>query len=956
MTRRTRRNNSWQNTFNQSNVQFRSDQNAATVPKRNSFLIEEGLTGEPPPPTAFSPAKKSFSDALWMFYCYLVTWWAPSCILRCFGWRRRSERRAFREKVGICLIIFLLSCVLVFVGFGSPIFLCATVRQNARFTIHEISRTKGDFNFIGGQIYYNWRLQKLYPDAKFAPNTDLTFSFMPMGAAVCRRAAVTPIKFPCESVGKCFNVAKIENDTKKKLQLAFEWSDVSRSDALMVINGAVLDMSMYLAENRPFLGAEVHRIVRRSVGRDATMSFAQLPNNEHIHSCLTALYKVGSVCKEPLGCFFSHTITYLAFVLVSSVLLARYMISVYYNWFLSPRIKNMRKKKASNSLRSGRQTPDEMHSSLFSAAVDPQKMSLEERQAFLQQLRLDMAAGDSAHFKMTATEGTALDDKTPEDPYTVLFVTCYSEGEKSIRSTLESLGKTTYDCRRKLIFIVADGCITGSGNDRSTPEIVLEALQVDLFVSADPPALYCDSIAEQHAHMNRAKTYVGHVECAGTYTPVVVVVKTGLPSEFTSAKAGNRGKRDSQILLMQFFQRILLDDLLTPFEFDLCNKIFYVTGVSPDAFENVLMVDSDTRVHKKAVTRLVDVLRADPMAIGLCGETQIANKFASWVTMIQVFEYRISHFLGKSFESAFGGVTCLPGCCCMYRLKVRKNGQWVPILTAPSVVSAYAETVVDTLHKVNLLHLGEDRYLTALMLKLFPRRKLMFVPSATCRTTVPHTFRMLLSQRRRWTNSTLNNLWGLLKVRNLCGAFCCSMRYMILVDLVGIATAPAAFGMLVFLVVMISISRTLLVAPIAILGATVLLPPLLVFISRPTPGCFFWFVVYIAALPVWQCIFPLYAFWHLDDFSWGRTRATDDCAPMPSKGEGKLRPPQPPPTGRLQNNTWRENAAAAASNASIESAMARAQRASVAAPFAMRRWADWMRVSPDERARHRFAL
>jgi len=59
--------------------------------------------------------------------------------------------------------------------------------------------------------------------------------------------------------------------------------------------------------------------------------------------------------------------------------------------------------------------------------------------------------------------------------------------------------------------------------------------------------------------------------------------------------------------------------------------------------------------------------------MGLCGETRIANKRDSWVTMIQgtsisqpngltvVFEYYISHHLGKGFESVFGGVTCLPG-------------------------------------------------------------------------------------------------------------------------------------------------------------------------------------------------------------------------------------------------------------------------------------------------------
>jgi chitin synthase len=56
----------------------------------------------------------------------------------------------------------------------------------------------------------------------------------------------------------------------------------------------------------------------------------------------------------------------------------------------------------------------------------------------------------------------------------------------------------------------------------------------------------------------------------------------------------------------------------------------------------------------------------------------------------------------------------------MYRIKA-PGGQnyWVPILANPDVVEHYSENVVDTLHKKNLLLLGEDRYLSTLMLKTF---------------------------------------------------------------------------------------------------------------------------------------------------------------------------------------------------------------------------------------------
>jgi chitin synthase len=38
------------------------------------------------------------------------------------------------------------------------------------------------------------------------------------------------------------------------------------------------------------------------------------------------------------------------------------------------------------------------------------------------------------------------------------------------------------------------------------------------------------------------------------------------------------------------------------------------------------------------LTHMISAMVKDPEVMGLCGETKIANKTDSWVTMIQVFE------------------------------------------------------------------------------------------------------------------------------------------------------------------------------------------------------------------------------------------------------------------------------------------------------------------------------
>lgn len=78
---------------------------------------------------------------------------------------------------------------------------------------------------------------------------------------------------------------------------------------------------------------------------------------------------------------------------------------------------------------------------------------------------------------------------------------------------------------------------------------------------------------------------------AGRRTPTVIVVKCGTEKEAqTEKKPGNRGKRDSQLILMNFFSRVTYNDRMCPLDFDLFRKIHILMGVTPDFFEVVLMV------------------------------------------------------------------------------------------------------------------------------------------------------------------------------------------------------------------------------------------------------------------------------------------------------------------------------------------------------------------------------
>ena len=144
--------------------------------------------------------------------------------------------------------------------------------------------------------------------------------------------------------------------------------------------------------------------------------------------------------------------------------------------------------------------------------------------------------------------------RRPEDhdKFVVCQVPVYTEDEDSVRRTIDSLAKLRYDDKRKLLFIICDGNIVGSGNDRPTPRIVLDVLGAD--PNLDPEPLSFLSLGEGAKQHNMGKVYSGLYECAGHVVPYIVLVKVGKPTE--RSRPGNRGKRDSQMVLMHFLNKV----------------------------------------------------------------------------------------------------------------------------------------------------------------------------------------------------------------------------------------------------------------------------------------------------------------------------------------------------------------------------------------------------------------
>ena len=206
----------------------------------------------------------------------------------------------------------------------------------------------------------------------------------------------------------------------------------------------------------------------------------------------------------------------------------------------------------------------------------------------------------------------------------------------------------------------------------------------------------------------------------------------------------------------------------------------------------------------------------------------------------------------------------------MYRLRTVDKGR--PLIISDKVITEYADNDIDTLHKKNLLSLGEDRYLTTLMTKHFPQMSYKFVPDAYALTEAPAEWSVLLSQRRRWINSTIHNLAELVWLKDLCGFCCFSMRFVVFIDLFGTIILPATCGYLVFLIYRVASGTGQFPLISLIMLACVYGLQAIIFIVKRQWQHIGWMIIYILAYPIWSLVLPIYSFWKQDDFSWGTTR------------------------------------------------------------------------------------
>lgn len=285
-------------------------------------------------------------------------------------------------------------------------------------------------------------------------------------------------------------------------QVGFDWSQFAQFNLTnyIVVDGNVLNMDPYIKQNPVALPNDALDVLIRGLisnsfaegGRDGTKMFFRKPELKAAVNCLVQKYSAGHIDKKTTGCFVSSIILVASLVVVLAIVLARFFMALIFSWFISRKLSRTPAPAARSASQMGNGRNMEMSDIKGNAGM--------------------MQRMDSANTLSPAGANTGIKVEVGNDLYTVLLITCYSENTEGIRGTVESLSMTDYPDDRKLLFLIADGIITGHGETLSTPDMCLSLITFDESNPAakNPEPMPYIAVAVGSKQFNCAKVYAGH--------------------------------------------------------------------------------------------------------------------------------------------------------------------------------------------------------------------------------------------------------------------------------------------------------------------------------------------------------------------------------------------------------------------------------------------------------------
>ncbi|KAG5988916.1 hypothetical protein E4U54_004497, partial [Claviceps lovelessii] len=482
----------------------------------------------------------------------------------------------------------------------------------------------------------------------------------------------------------------------------------------------------------------------------------------------------------------------------------------------------------------------------------------------------------------------------PAPEQMVMLLPCYNETKEEISRSLDSLVRQRgIDKHARLILVIVDGMVRGPGMDKTTHDYFLEDILTD-------------GVTRSFENGYRARD--------GLFMPVTTRVGRyrDVPFVFVG-KRYNQGKRDSLC-----FARSLLYHLrrsqsrprpvggaaaasasasaspddgvaTTIFNSELFGYLGHCllrNGISD--VDYLVGMDADTVFDDDCVAEMMSTMRQNAKLVGVCGHVCVdfadGPSFGFW-SLYQSVEYSQTQGLRRMFQSRITGkVNCLPGCCQLIKVDEATFGDAVL-----RERFGYCPKPNDVMTSHIMGSYSEDSIHASIIFSLFPQKQTAQALRSKAFTVVPQTWRVFLSQRKRWALGSISNEFVMIFRPGI-----------ILIERVQSVVAVMTWAITPFILAAVAQLIVLFVrkggevfedATFVGLMSVLWLYSLCIGFWLPRNNLervqyFVGFAMHLLTSPFMNIIVLFYSLLYADDFKWGKTREVVTGEEGAEKGDG----------------------------------------------------------------------
>jgi cellulose synthase/poly-beta-1,6-N-acetylglucosamine synthase-like glycosyltransferase len=434
----------------------------------------------------------------------------------------------------------------------------------------------------------------------------------------------------------------------------------------------------------------------------------------------------------------------------------------------------------------------------------------------------------------------------------IIMIPCFNETLQELKTSVNGVVEAYHPDHAKLLMIVCDGVTS-----------LQSVLSIVGYQGDEPETKGYQSLGSGNKSLNFAKVYSGFYYHGSHGVPYLIVAKTGNLAE--RELNGNRGKRDSMMILLNFLDGISApDNLLTPLEAEIAINLRKLE-IRIEKFPYLMVVDADTYVDPNSLPSMLGYLEARPKYMAVSGQLQLTGGLNPFLTLMSQYHNFVTRHLSMVAANRLSSLTQTNGAFCVFRLH-QITGE--KCLTHEGTVSRLTYKRTSTLHTKHAVMLGEDVFISTLLLQRWPNSKIGYLPTVTAKTLAPSAFGQIVKKERANISIRFHNLIELWRTSSIMGLSLVT-KFWVLLELLWILLMPA-FCLYSYWILL----RALFLEPqqwvvagafMIVAFALAILNPLIELKLNYLVGFFLYLTV---GLPFYYFFLPLYTFLTQDDFLW----------------------------------------------------------------------------------------